>query len=75
MRPSLNSALNFLLKSIVPTKNCRKSYDWDTVNALDEAELIIQGNHRNKSVYLTDEGLVRARQLLEQFGIADWTQD
>ena len=52
-----------------------KSYDWDTVDALDEAELIIQGNRRNKSVYLTDDGLARARQLLEQFEIADWTQD
>ena len=48
-----------------------KSYDWDTLDKLSEEELIID-RHGNKSLYLTDEGVTKAKEILEKYGIADW---
>ena len=48
-----------------------KSYDWDTLDKLSEEELIID-RHGNKSLYLTDEGVAKAKEILEKYGIADW---
>ncbi|MCD8287073.1 MAG: DUF6429 family protein [Clostridia bacterium] len=51
-----------------------KGYDFNVLNRLDDEELIDQGSHpsRTKSVYITDAGLEKARQILEQYGIEDW---
>ena len=48
-----------------------KSYDWDTLNKLSEKELIID-RHGNKSLYLTEEGVEKAKEILEKYGISDW---
>ena len=48
-----------------------KSYDWDTLDKLSEEELIID-RHGNKSLYLTEEGEQKAKEILEQYGIRDW---
>lgn len=48
-----------------------KSYDWDTLDKLSEEKLIID-RHGNKSLYLTDEGVAKAKEILEKYGIADW---
>lgn len=48
-----------------------KSYDWDTLNKLSEEELIID-RHGNKSLYLTEEGEAKAKEILKQYGIKDW---
>ena len=58
--------------SDLPIYRAWKGYDWDVINDLDEQDLIDQGNVRNKSVYLTPEGLDKARELLEELGIEDW---
>ncbi len=61
-------------KSFKDTKEFRawKGYDFNTLNKLEDEELICQGSRRSKSVYITDEGLVKARQILEKYGIEDW---
>ena len=48
-----------------------KSYDWDVMDKLDEEELVVNV-HRNKSVIITEDGVRKARQILEQYGIEDW---
>jgi len=48
-----------------------KSYDWDTLDKLSEEELTID-RHGNKSLYLTEEGVAKAREILEKYGISDW---
>ena len=48
-----------------------KSYDWNTLDKLSEEELIID-RHGNKSLYLTEEGETKAKEILEQYGIKDW---
>ncbi len=48
-----------------------KSYDWDTLDKLSEEELIID-RHGNKSLYLTEEGVEKAKEILEKYGISDW---
>ena len=50
-----------------------KSYDWDTLDKLSEEDLIID-RHGNKSLYLTEEGEQKAKEILEQYGIRDWEQ-
>ena len=49
-----------------------KGYDFDVLNKLDDEDLIHQGSHRSKSVYLTEAGKEYARSLLEKYGIDDW---
>ena len=48
-----------------------KSYDWDTLDKLNEEGLIIDC-HGNKSLYLTEEGEQKAKEILEKYGISDW---
>ena len=48
-----------------------KSYDWDTLDKLNEEGLIID-RHGNKSLYLTEEGEQKAKEILEKYGISDW---
>jgi hypothetical protein len=51
-----------------------KGYDFDVLNKLDEEDLIRQGSHpaRSKSVYITEDGIKRAKELMEKYGILDW---
>ncbi len=51
-----------------------KGYNFNVLNELEEADYIWQGNHpsRSKSVYITEDGKERARELMEKYGIADW---
>jgi hypothetical protein len=51
-------------------RRCWKGYEFAVLDHLDEQGLISQ-SQRAKSAYLTPEGEARARQLLEQWGIAD----
>ena len=60
-----------LKKDEDPPLRAWKSYDWDTLDKLSEEELIID-RHGNKSLYLTDEGIAKAKEILEKYGIADW---
>ena len=43
---------------------------------LDNDDYIRQGKHpsRSKSVYITDTGIEKARELLNKYGIDDWNQ-
>lgn len=52
-----------------------KGYDFDVLNSLDELGWIDQGSFRSKSLYLTDEGLQKAQDLLEKYGIEDWKKE
>lgn len=47
-----------------------KGYDFDTMNRLEDQELIRQPR-RGKVAYLTEAGKAQARQLLEQYGLED----
>ena len=51
-----------------------KGYDFDVLNKLDEEDLIRQGSHpaRSKSVHITEDGIKRAKELMEKYGILDW---
>lgn len=53
-----------------------KGYDFDILNELDDADYIRQGNRpsRSKSVYITESGVERARELLAKYSIDDWKQ-
>ena len=48
-----------------------KSYDWNALNKLVEEELIID-RHGNKSLWITEEGVIKAREILNRLGISDW---
>lgn len=51
-----------------------KGYDFSVINGLDDADYIRQGKHpsRTKSVYITEEGILFAKELMEKYGIEDW---
>ncbi len=53
-----------------------EGYDFDILNELDNDDYIRQGKHpsRSKSVYITDTGIEKARELLNKYGIDDWNQ-
>ena len=53
-----------------------KGYDFDILNELDNDDYIRQCKHpsRSKSVYITDTGIEKARELLNKYGIDDWNQ-
>ena len=50
-----------------------QGYSFDVLNDLWEKDLIRDGNHpsRTKSVYITPEGIERAKAALKKFGIDD----
>ena len=50
-----------------------KTYNFDVLDKLNSEELIID-KHGNKTVYLTDDGVDRAKMILEQLGIVDWEE-
>ena len=51
-----------------------KGYDWDVLDVLDQADFISKGSPKSKSVYLTEEGLDYARQILAKYDIDDWQE-
>lgn len=53
-----------------------KGYDFDILNELDEEDCICQGKRpsRSKSVYITEAGIQKARELMEKYGISDWKE-
>ena len=48
-----------------------KNYDWDTIDELDH-EGFVSSRHGNKSMWLTADGVVKAREILSTLGIEDW---
>ncbi len=48
-----------------------KNYNWDTIDELDE-EGLVSSKHGNKSLWLTAEGVVKAREVLAALDIEDW---
>ena len=50
-----------------------KSYDWDTLDKLSEEGLTID-RHGNKSLYLTEEGIAKAKEILDDLNIRDWPE-
>ena len=48
-----------------------KNYEWDTVDKLDE-EGLVSSKHGNKSLWLTEDGVKKAREILDRLGIEDW---
>ncbi len=46
-----------------------KGYDFDVINALDDKDDIRQGSRRSKSVYITEQGVKKAKALLEKYNI------
>ncbi|MEG0377687.1 MAG: DUF6429 family protein, partial [Eubacterium sp.] len=51
--------------------NSWKGYPFKVLDELEEEDLINQGSHRSKSVHIYEEGLVKAKELLVKYGIAD----
>lgn len=51
-----------------------KGYDFDVIIKLDEEDFIRQGSHpsRSKSVYITEDGVKQAKELMEKYNISDW---
>lgn len=50
-----------------------KGYNFDVLNELSDADYIRQGErpYRSKSVYITDSGIEKAKELLNKYGIED----
>ena len=48
-----------------------KNYNWDTIDELN-AEGLVSSKHGNKSLWLTEDGVKRAREILAELGIDDW---
>ncbi len=51
-----------------------KGYNFKVLDELDKKELISIGNKpsKSKSVYLTKEGIEKAKELLKKYNIGDW---
>lgn len=51
-----------------------KGYNFDALNKLDDEDYIRQRSRpsRTKSVYITEEGVKRAKELMEKYGVEDW---
>ena len=49
-------------------------YSFDVLNKLDDEDYIRQGSHpsRSKFVYITEEGIKKAKELMEKYRIEDW---
>lgn len=54
-----------------------KGYNFDVLNELSDDDYIRQGERpsRSKSVYITDGGIEKAKELLNKYGIEDWEQE
>jgi hypothetical protein len=49
-----------------------KGYDFDILNKLDEKDYIRQGSHWSKFMYITKEGEVKVKELMETYKVANW---
>lgn len=51
-----------------------KGYNFDILNTLNDSDYIRQSNRpsHSKSVYITDSGIEKAKELLNKYGIEDW---
>lgn len=49
-----------------------KGYDFAIIDELDEEDYVRQGNHRSKSVVITEEGIKLSQSLLNKYNISDW---
>ena len=49
-----------------------KTYDFETVDALEDEGLVYQGKKSWKRVFLEEKGMEKAKSLLEKYGISDW---
>ena len=54
-----------------------KGYDFEILNALDDADYIRQRcrSSRSQSVYITERGMEKAQDLLCKYEIDDWRRD
>jgi len=48
-----------------------KGYDFDILNTLEGENLIGESTHKAKSTYLTEEGLEKAKELMEKYNIKE----
>ncbi len=48
-----------------------KNYNWNTLDELNE-EGFISSNHRSKSLWITEDGVKKAREIMKKMGIEDW---
>ncbi len=48
-----------------------KTFDWDAMSRLHENDLITDPVNKNKSVYLTDEGVKRAEEAFQKLFTKD----
>ena len=48
-----------------------KNYDWSTLDELDE-EGLVSSNHRSKSLWITEDGVKRAKEIMKRLDIEDW---
>lgn len=49
-----------------------KGYDFDILNKLDEKDYIRQGSYWSKFMYITKEGEVKVKELMETYKVANW---
>ena len=51
-----------------------KGNNIDVLNKLDDEDYIRQGSRpiRTQSVYITTEGIKKAKELMEKYGVEDW---
>ena len=47
-----------------------KNYNWNTLDELNE-EGLISSNHRSKSLWITEDGVKRAKEIMKKMGIED----
>ncbi len=52
-----------------PSRRCWKGFLFEVIDELDEKGLIDRGSSGSKSIYLTEEGINRAEELKEKFGL------
>ena len=48
-----------------------KGYDFGVLDQLEEEDYVF-GNHRNKSICISKEGIEKAKEIMERLGIEDW---
>ena len=46
---------------------------WNVLDQLDE-EGFVYDKHGRKTVYISEKGVIRARDILEKLGIVDWEE-
>lgn len=53
-----------------------KGYDFDVLNHLEELGYIFDGKRpsKTKSVYISQEGLDKAQEILKKYNIKDWNK-